>query len=230
MGGKIPTEQANVMRVGSETQKRANEGRDLTMTSKQYTDVEELVRDTAGKEFAERFAQYADERKLVTQLVAIRGATGLSQKEVADRMKCSQSRVSKLEGSVDREIRFGDIIDYAKANGFSVTLILAETPSSLVAQIRYYALQIKRLLDRLIGLVRDDADMAKGAAKFCGEIVYNVARFAQQAAQKLPVQAEDGTPAVTIEVDTQFARENTDSPAASTADCAEDSCEAAVRG
>ncbi len=89
-------------------------------------------------------------------------------------------------------------------------------------------MQIKRLLDRLIGLVKDDADMAKGAAQFCGEIVYNVARFAQQAAQKLPIQPEDEAPLVTIEVDTPFANTNSDCSAASLEDCTEDCREAAV--
>jgi transcriptional regulator with XRE-family HTH domain len=192
----------------------------------QYTDVEEMVRETASQEFAERFAHYADERRLVTQLVAIRGAKGLAQKDVAERMKCSQSRVSKLESSVDRDLRFGDIVDYAKANGLSVTILLTETPSSLVAQIKYYALHIKRLLDRLAGLVKGDADMAKGAARLFGETVYNVARFAQEAAKKLPVQPEDGVPLVTIEVDAGFVGPDADCRAESVEGCAEDCCEA----
>ena len=190
----------------------------------QYTDVEEMVRETASQEFA------SVSRTMPTSEGLSRNWSPFVEPRVGSEGRCranecSQSRVSKLESSVDRDLRFGDIVDYAKANGLSVTILLTETPSSLVAQIKYYALHIKRLLDRLAGLVKGDADMAKGLPD-CSERRCTTWRDSQEAAKKLPVQPEDGVPLVTIEVDAGFVGPDADCRAESVEGCAEDCCEA----
>ncbi len=172
------------------------------MASKRYTSVREMVQQTAGPEFAEPFHRHLEERQLVTRFVALRGAKGLAQSDVAQRMNCSQSRVSKLERAKDEELRLGDIVAYAKALDLRLGVILSDKQPTMVDQVKHHTFAIKRLLDRLVDLVKDDTTMAKGAAQFCGETFLNLARMVQAAASKLPPQPEVNEPFIRIEMET----------------------------
>ena len=49
------------------------------------------------------------ERQLVKLLDILRAFAGMSQKELAAKLGCTQSKISKLESGVDADLRFGDI-------------------------------------------------------------------------------------------------------------------------
>jgi transcriptional regulator with XRE-family HTH domain len=171
------------------------------MEGKTYSSVEEMVRAVSSKEFADEFEGYAAERRLVTELMALRA--GLSQKDIAKRMKCSQSRISKLEKSTDRELRLADVVDYANALGLNLGIRLF-SPRPIADQIKAHALKIKDLLDRLAGTARDDAAVARGAAELCGRLIDDVARFAQRATEGLPAESAVSAPGNHIETETDI--------------------------
>jgi transcriptional regulator with XRE-family HTH domain len=59
------------------------------------------------------------QRKVINYLINLREQRGMSQKEVAERMGVSQSKISKMENSLDFDLKHFDLTRYA--NVFGVT-------------------------------------------------------------------------------------------------------------
>jgi DNA-binding Xre family transcriptional regulator len=95
------------------------------MAKKRYSSVVEMARElTEDDAFADDLAQRLDRKRVVRTLLALRAAKNLSQKDIADRMGCTRGRISKLESSIDDDLRLGDLEAYTKALGLNVTLVL----------------------------------------------------------------------------------------------------------
>jgi transcriptional regulator with XRE-family HTH domain len=62
---------------------------------------------------------------LIDRIVLERESQGLSQKEVAKRLRCHQSWVSKFEARKDDDIRIGDLRRYASVLGLEVKTFIA---------------------------------------------------------------------------------------------------------
>ena len=153
---------------------------------KRYSSVREMVDDLSeDKTFAEEFEEQASRRELVKALFVLRCSANMSQKDVAERMGCTQSRVSKLESGTDDDLGLGDLQAYAAALGLETRIVLARKGRTLVDEVKYHAFAIKRLLEHLAELVGDEGSMAKGVLGFFSEAVFNLAKFIQGAADKL---------------------------------------------
>lgn len=118
--------------------------------SKTYASVLEMMEGIQpDSELREEIAAEIESRKLVTRLVAIRVAKGLSQRDVADRMQCSQSRLSKLENTPDNNIKLGDLRRYAEAVGCDFAHGIIPDGPDTAEKIKSHALAIKKHLDDL---------------------------------------------------------------------------------
>jgi ribosome-binding protein aMBF1 (putative translation factor) len=82
-----------------------------------YSSVDEMVKLTLGTRWLKRMKQRLKHTEVVDQLVLARLRAGLSQTDLAARMKCTQSRVSKIEDSMDVQLSLKDIYEYTKAVG-----------------------------------------------------------------------------------------------------------------
>lgn len=92
--------------------------KDKITTKKLYNNVADMVRDLSeDKAQGERTAKKIEERTIINFLMALRAASGLSQSEIAAKMGCTQSKISKLEGGKDEELSIGDFHGYADALG-----------------------------------------------------------------------------------------------------------------
>jgi transcriptional regulator with XRE-family HTH domain len=81
-----------------------------------YRSVREMVRSLSDDPgFQEEVERTIEERALGRMLGVLRNAAGLTQAEMADKMQCTQGRISKLEMAAQRSIRIGDLLDYARA-------------------------------------------------------------------------------------------------------------------
>ena len=68
------------------------------MAEKKYLSVSEMLADNSPtEEFREEFETQVAKRRVIKHLLALRTVRGMSQKDIADQIKCSQSRISKLE-------------------------------------------------------------------------------------------------------------------------------------
>src|SRR5438874_1618374 len=87
---------------------------------KTFGSVSQLTRDLAESQtFADAVVRRLAERDVLDHLMALRTTQGLSQKDIAGKIGCTQSRISKLEGGKDNDLRLGDFAHYADALGYN---------------------------------------------------------------------------------------------------------------
>lgn len=58
-------------------------------------------------------ADFVKRRRIVSKLAAIRVAKGVKQADIADKLGCGQSAVSKLEAGVDADLTLAHLEAYA---------------------------------------------------------------------------------------------------------------------
>ncbi len=158
----------------------------------QHRSVSDLVRNLSeDRSFADAFQKRLSDRQLIKVLTVLRTRAGLSQQELAEKLHCTQSKVSKLESSNDADIGFGDLVNYTGAIEHEMRLFLVPKGQTIVDDVKMHALMIQRLLHRLVRLARDDGTMTKGVADFLEEAACNLARIVQTAAAALPPTADE---------------------------------------
>ena len=159
---------------------------------RQYTRVSELVHDMApDPEFGAAFDQRVARRRLIKELLAMRAVKGLSQQDIAGKLDCTQSRISKLESSTDDDIRLGDLRAYAEAVGCG--LMVGAVPRDLkpVDKVKGHVFAIKKHTDDLAKLARSDEKIAEGVARFFFELVVNFSRLVGDSVKQLPKNSND---------------------------------------
>lgn len=160
------------------------------MGSKKYASVVEMVRDIAEDEKTVGDVESAiEQRQVIRHLMAIRATKGMSQADVADKLECSQSRISKMEGALDNDIKLGDFRAYAEAVGCELKCTPVSRDISAVDMVKGHTFAIRRHLDDLAELARTDEKIAEGVAKFFGEVLVNVILQVGGAIHSLPERA-----------------------------------------
>lgn len=166
----------------------------------QHSSVSDMVRDLSeDRAFAEEFAKRLSERQLIKVLTVLRTRAGLSQQELAEKLECTQSKVSKLESSNDADVRLGDLVNYTGAVGYEMRVFFVPKGQKIVDEVKIHAFVIRRLLDRMVQLAGDDGVMIKAAARFLGEAAFNLTRFVEEAAAGLPLLPEE--PSLPLQVE-----------------------------
>ncbi len=166
----------------------------------QHRNVADMVRNLSGDTaFATEFAQRVSGRQFIKLLTVLRTRAGLSQQELANKLHCTQSKVSKLEGSNDADIRFGDVAAYTDAVGHELRIFLVPKGQTAVDEVKLHAFLIKRLLDRLVQLAGNDGAMNLGVLEFLGEAAFNLQRIVGKAAAALPVPPKRNAVPIQIE-------------------------------
>jgi predicted XRE-type DNA-binding protein len=168
---------------------------------KQYTSVEELVREMApDKEFVAEFENRVERRKLIEHLLVMRAVAGLSQGDIAQKLDCTQSRVSKLESLDDDDMRLGDLRRYADAVGWTFVAGFVPRDMKPVDKVRCHVFQIKKHMDDLARLARADSKIAEGVGGFFCELFVNFVRLLGDSAKLLPHRSDD-SPYFSVEFD-----------------------------
>jgi len=159
---------------------------------KQYTSVSELVHDMApDAEFRAAFDARVARRKLVKQLLAMRAVRGLSQQDIAQKLDCTQSRISKLENTSDDDMRIGDLRAYAEAVGCELAMCPIPRDMKPVDKVKCHAFAIKAHMDELARLARSDEKIAEGVGGFFFELCVNFFRLLGDSAKLLPERRDD---------------------------------------
>jgi len=181
---------------------------------KQYASVSELVRDIVpDEEFHAAFDEFVARRKLTKQLVALRAARGMSQEDVAAKMACTQSRISKLENAEDDDVRLGDLRAYAEAVGCELVACPIPQDITSVERVKCHTVTIKKHTDDLAQLARTDETIAEGVASFFFELFANFIWVLGDSAKQLPLRS-DGAPRIRVEAKFGVTGEGGDDPAA----------------
>ena len=125
------------------------------------------------KELSSAISREISEQKLATTLFTMRNHEGMTQEQVARKMGCSQSAVSKLEHATDEQITIGDIVRYSSALGLKLTVQFRKNMNA-VESVKYHFFHIKKHLDHLRELAKADSDIRKGVDKFYNEWLLNM--------------------------------------------------------
>ncbi len=81
-----------------------------------YQDVKDLIKKIdSSSEFKHKSVSYIKDYSLSKFLSLIRCQFNLTQKQLASKIKCSQSRISKIESSANNQIAIKDLTDYGNA-------------------------------------------------------------------------------------------------------------------
>ena len=153
---------------------------------KRYKSVSDMARRlSADAAFAKRLEQEIAAKELAKTLFAMRCARGMSQKDMASKLGCTQSRISKLEHSGAEGIRVSDLVAYAQALGLNLRISFQEDMTP-VEHVKFHAFQIKRHLDRLAALAHRDDKIFEGVKDFYTEYLVNMLRLFRQSAERLP--------------------------------------------
>jgi transcriptional regulator with XRE-family HTH domain len=175
--------------------------RAMKVVGEKITSVSELVRDASDPEFAEAFKKYQAERRLVNCLTVTRCAKGVSQAELAARMGCGQSKVSKMESSTDADLNFGDIASYAFALKQSVFIAFSQDKLNGADRIRSHVECIKRELEELVKLADDDKTDGDGVEAFAIETVKEMLTVIERSLDKIPHQRQHTVPEIYVEAE-----------------------------
>jgi transcriptional regulator with XRE-family HTH domain len=168
---------------------------------KARTSVSQMVCETSDDPaFKELFEERLRARRIVKDLMVQRAIQDLSQKDIAEKIGCTQSRISKLETTHDADLRLGDLAQYADALGLRVNIVLESKERTPVTRIKKFAFQIKHELDKLAALAAHDQLIARGVSNLVGEAFFNLVSILQESAQKLPPRPEDGCPYISFEI------------------------------
>ncbi len=95
-----------------------------TLSGRTYRSVDELLRGHGYRRVADAVRQLSAKTRLIDQLILARVAAGLTQAQLAAKLRCSQSRISKIEDSQDADLSLGDIHAYARIVGLKLQLDL----------------------------------------------------------------------------------------------------------
>jgi ribosome-binding protein aMBF1 (putative translation factor) len=90
------------------------------LSGRTYRDVDEMLRGHGYRRVADAVRQLSAKTKLIDQLIIARVAAGLTQAQLAAKLRCSQSRISKIEDSEDADLSLGDIQAYGRIVGLKL--------------------------------------------------------------------------------------------------------------
>ena len=168
-----------------------------------YGSVAEMIRDlhVDDPELVERVDSHFTSRRLVKSLAVMRSRAGLTQTDMAARIGCTQSRISKLEHGVDADLKVADLTAYLHHTKHHAKISMVQKSTKLTDEVKFHAFQIKKLLERMVTLAGCDGAMTKCVAHFIQESAMNLDRLIHDAYGKLPMIYDDGDSP--IEVDTR---------------------------
>lgn len=130
-------------------------------------DDETIVRDVEAR---------MSQTKFVAMLTEARARKGMTQKDVAQRIGTSVSKVSRFEASDDDDLRIGDAKDYLNALDIEASIAFFDKSMPTTNQIKHYIFEIEKLLTHLTTIAKtcdDDRSIVDGISRFRGEVLYN---------------------------------------------------------
>ena len=151
-----------------------------------YKSVLEMVKDISSDDsYKELIANKIKGRALAKFLFYLRCEHGLSQKELAERIGCTQSRISKIEHSLDKDLTIQNLLDYAKVLNLQLEIGYRHPSVKIVDLIKYHAFKIKVYLNELNTLAKDDDALQQSIKKFHLEAFFNIGKIIWDSLSKI---------------------------------------------
>lgn len=156
--------------------------------STRFKSVAEAAAHLAGDdpEVGKRVKNAIQRNELVSVLLQMRIEKGLTQEEIADRMKCGPSTVSRIESGNDRQLKWSDIIGYVSALKIKMGILFDDETLPASTKIKQCVFKIDEQLKALTELAKstDDPSIAQGIDRFYKDVLFNFAkRFGENRAE-----------------------------------------------
>lgn len=139
--------------------------------TKRYASVQDLVKATAADDGQiGEFDRRLKDSVIINALIRTRATAGMTQADVAAKMNCTQSAVSKLEHAADAELTLQDIASYLNATGGRLNLGIGKQPNR-VERIKELAICLEEELKSLANLSsnKDDQAVPQSITAFFGD-------------------------------------------------------------
>lgn len=160
-------------------------------SGRHYTSVADLLRgEKACGKLQSEFAKLASQNRISTLLAVARSQAGMTQQDLAKQIGRTQSSVSKIERTPDRDITLGVIQDYAKATGSRFVLSCGK-PMSHVEAVKNHAQSIRQHLDALANIAQKHDELQPHIQGFFGEAFFNILSILTECQVRLPGNQND---------------------------------------
>jgi len=164
-----------------------------------HKSVSDLVKSLASdEEFKQLAIDEIEGRQIAKLLFFLRCKRSLSQKEMAKKIGCSQSQISKIESSHNKDLSVKDLLAYGEVFDLQLDVGYNDPSTKIVDHIKYHAFKMKGALDRLCELAKDDPALIKGVKNFFGEAFVNVLVLIAESYKKLPKEKKEKEPTVHV--------------------------------
>jgi transcriptional regulator with XRE-family HTH domain len=165
---------------------------------KRYKSVIDLVEDIIeDEEFKEELKKDLQDKSLAHKLFGMRCAAGITQSEMAEKIGCDQSRISKLENAGLYSIKVGDLLAYTKALELNLSIRFHKSANAADC-IKFHVLEVKKQMDYLAGLAHGDSEICNSITKFFGDTFIDIINNFLESVEKLPVEEEIKPPTLEI--------------------------------
>ena len=118
-----------------------------------------------------------EKSKLIKMMIQLRLAAGLSQKDVAEKMGCNQSTISRIEAGTQCDLKLGEFSRYLGAVGCTFSVLVDSPEEPIAFRIKHLVLATKGLLDTLTEIIEGsdgDKDLIQGMRDFRAETLFNM--------------------------------------------------------
>ena len=171
---------------------------------KNYKNVSDLIKNLSEDEnFKKDALNKIEKHKLAKFLFFLRCEHRLTQKELADKIQCTQGKVSKIESSNDDELSIKDFLDYGKALGLQLEIGFREKNVTYADMVKHHAFAIQHYLQLLAGLAKEDEQITKGVSDFHLEALINMNKIILDSAlslQKLGLNKGSKAPSGSVHI------------------------------
>jgi transcriptional regulator with XRE-family HTH domain len=126
--------------------------------------------------------------KLVNALVQMRLHKKISQRQLADRMNCTPSKISRLEACDDDSIKIADVRDYVLGLNIGMAILFEDKDIPVAEQIKQHVFSIHEKLENLVKIaegVDGDTEIITKINQFYGEVLMNFLKKFQDSHSRL---------------------------------------------
>lgn len=181
--------------------------------NKQYRNVAELLDDVSGdRNLSDELHAYSNERQMTQFLSTMRCSKGYSQGDIAKKLECSQGYISKLENSVDDDLKFGEVDRYLAALGLKASIHIGDKNATTIDDIKSHVFSIQNKLEEIAELSSSDDGSAESALLTVFEVMVNSVKSAFKSVEKLPLEGMDLRPSCRLEISFLGEGEDDDTP------------------
>jgi transcriptional regulator with XRE-family HTH domain len=153
-----------------------------------YSNVPDMLRallPEGGDKLAKKVEKSAKEYSIGDSLIRTRLKAGLTQKQIAAKLGCTQSKISKIECAHNDDMRISDFVKYIGACGCDVSIMVSPHGENASTMVKHHAVAMGMALDKLADIASKDGEIADAIRKFHSEVLYNLGYIMSRWTDKL---------------------------------------------